>query len=95
MPSHHVTITKGTHLIDVNAPAALWFVIGPCSSGVTMAHRLEYIPGDPASAMGVYEQLNIVGRPVGVRCTLAKGQPFPAAPRGHTWTLTEEPRPGV
>jgi hypothetical protein len=60
-----------------------------------MAQKFEYMPRDPAPAAGVYEQLNIVGRPVDVRCTLKKDQLFPAAPLGHTWTLTETPGPGV
>ena len=56
-----------------------------------MTRKLEYIPGDSAPFAGVYEQLNVIGRLVGVRSTLAKNQLFPAAPLGHTWTLTEGP----
>jgi hypothetical protein len=49
----------------------------------------EHAPGEAAPAAGIYEQLNIFGRPTGIRVTLA---PTPAAgsPLGHNWTLIEE-----
>jgi hypothetical protein len=33
--------------------------------------------------------LNIFGSPTGIRVKLMHGHPFPAAPRGHTWTLAD------
>jgi hypothetical protein len=55
-----------------------------------MAHRLEHSPGDAAPAAGVYEQLNIMGSPTGIRVNLAHGHPMPSAPLGHYWTLAED-----
>ncbi len=49
----------------------------------------EYFPGDPAPAAGTYEQVNIFGRPNGVRVDMSHGDPFPQAPVGHTWRAVE------
>lgn len=61
-----------------------------------MAQRPEHAPGETAPAAGTYEQLNIFGRPTGIRVNVAHGHPLPPAPRGHSWMLFEEdgiPRP--
>jgi hypothetical protein len=52
-----------------------------------MAERSEHDPGDPAPTEGEYEMLNIFGSLTGIRVNLMHGHPFPAAPRGHRWTL--------
>ena len=54
-----------------------------------MARRLEHAPGEAAPVAGAYEMLNIFGQPTGVRVDVAQGDPFPAAPRWHTWRLVE------
>jgi hypothetical protein len=54
-----------------------------------MAQRLEHVPGEPAPVAATYEQLNIFGRPTGVRVDVAQGEPFPDAPRWHTWRLVK------
>jgi hypothetical protein len=56
-----------------------------------MAQKLEHIPGDVAPIAGIYEQLNVMGQPTGVRAAVARNQQIPAAPLGYTWTLAEEP----
>jgi hypothetical protein len=55
-----------------------------------MAQRPEHAPGEAAPAAGVYEQLNIFGRPTGIRVAVAHKHSLPGAPHGHTWTLVEE-----
>jgi hypothetical protein len=55
-----------------------------------MVDKIEHQPGSPAPSAGSYEQLNIFGRAIGVRVSLAAGELLPAAPRGHTWTQTRE-----
>jgi hypothetical protein len=55
-----------------------------------MAQRPEYPPGEAAPATGIYKQLNIFGRPTGIRVTLMEKYPFPKAPVGHSWTPVEE-----
>ena len=54
-----------------------------------MTERSEHDPGEPAPAGGEYEMLNIFGSPTGIRVNLMHGHPFPAAPRGHRWTLAD------
>jgi hypothetical protein len=54
-----------------------------------MPQRPEHIPGELAPAGGIYELLDIFGSPTGVRIKMEHGYPFPAAPRGHNWTLAE------
>ena len=54
-----------------------------------MAAR-EYPPGMRAPAAGVYEQLNVLGSPTGIRINVAHGEALPAAPRGFTWIMVEE-----
>jgi hypothetical protein len=36
---------------------------------------------------GTYEELNIFGRPTGIRVNVEHGHPLPSAPVGHNWTL--------
>jgi hypothetical protein len=55
-----------------------------------MAQRPEHSPGEATPAAGIYEQLNIFGRPNGIRVTSMEKHPFPKAPVGHSWTLVEE-----
>jgi hypothetical protein len=52
-----------------------------------MAERPEHDPGELAPVGGEYELLSIFGSPTGVRVSVMHGHPFPAAPRGHRWTL--------
>ena len=54
-----------------------------------MSERPEHAPGDLAPAAGTYEQLNIFGRPNGIRVDVSYGQPFPRAPVGHLWRSVE------
>jgi hypothetical protein len=49
----------------------------------------EHSPGDPAPSAGTYEQINIFGRPNGVRVDIAQGHQLPAAPIGHVWRQAE------
>jgi hypothetical protein len=55
-----------------------------------LAQRPEHTPGETAPASGTYEQLNIFGRPIGIRVNVAHGHPLPSAPLGHNWTLAED-----
>jgi hypothetical protein len=55
-----------------------------------LAQRPEHAPGEAAPAAGTYEQLNIFGRPTGIRVNVVHGHPLPPAPLGHNWTLAEE-----
>jgi hypothetical protein len=55
-----------------------------------MARHQEHAPGDAAAAAGVYEQLNVFGRPTGIRVALTHGHPLPNAPIGHSWMLIDE-----
>jgi hypothetical protein len=55
-----------------------------------LAQRPEHAAGETAPAAGTYEQLNIFGRPTGIRVSVAHGHPLPAAPQGHNWALAEE-----
>lgn len=55
-----------------------------------MADKIEHEPGSPAPHAGSYEQLNVFGRPIGIRVSVVAGEPLPAAPRGHTWTRTND-----
>jgi hypothetical protein len=58
--------------------------------GAPMPRLPEHGPGDPAPGAGTYEQINIFGRPNGVRVDMNHGHPFPRAPIGHTWRRVEE-----
>jgi hypothetical protein len=60
-----------------------------------MAHRQEHAPGEAAPAGGIYEQLNIFGRPTGIRISVEQGHPMPSAPLGHSWALIEEDAAGL
>jgi hypothetical protein len=60
-----------------------------------VARHLEHAPGEKAAAAGTFEQLNIFGRPNGIRADIAHGQPMPQAPSGHNWRLVEEGRDRV
>jgi hypothetical protein len=48
-----------------------------------VTQRPEHVPGEPASVAGTYEQLNIFGRPTGIRVDVVHGHLLPAAPLGH------------
>ena len=78
-------------LIQRNAPPCVLVVIltQPCWRE-NLAQRPEHAPGETAPAAGTYEQLNIFGRPTGIRVNVAHGHPLPSAPVGHNWTLAEE-----
>ena len=56
-----------------------------------MAQRPEHAPGEPAPAAGTYEQLNIFGRPIGIRVNVTHGHPLPPAPQGQTKSPTPYP----
>jgi hypothetical protein len=43
-------------------------------------------------AAGTYEQLNIFGRPTGIRINVEHGHPLPSAPLVHSWTLADDDR---
>ena len=60
------------------------------AGGRDLAQRPEHAPGETAPAAGTYEQLNIFGRPTGIRVNVAHGHPLPSAPLGHNWTLAED-----
>ena len=60
--------------------------------GYIIAQRPEHAPGEAAPAAGTYEQLNIFGRPTGIRVNVAHGHPLPSAPLGHNWTLADDDR---
>src|ERR1700729_3232044 len=45
-----------------------------------MPERSEHTSGDPAPADGTYEQVNVFGRPNGIRVGMSQGQPFPPGP---------------
>jgi hypothetical protein len=49
----------------------------------------EHAPGETAPEEGEYEQVNIFGRPIGIRVSLKHGNPLPEAPIGHAWRLVE------
>ena len=55
-----------------------------------MSQRREHRPGEPAPAAGTYEQVNIFGRPTGIRVDMDHGHPLPAAPIGHSWVPADE-----
>jgi hypothetical protein len=44
----------------------------------------------PRPAAGTYEQLNIFGRPTGIRVNVEHGHPPPSAPLGHNRTLADD-----
>jgi hypothetical protein len=50
----------------------------------------DHAPGDAAPTAGIYEQLNIFGRPTGIRASVGHGHLLPAAPVGHNWTLVDD-----
>ncbi len=54
-------------------------------------HEAEHAPGTPATVTGTYQLLDIFGSPTDHRVHLARGEPLPDAPRGHTWRLEREP----
>jgi hypothetical protein len=62
------------------------------AGGWDLAQRPEHAPGEAAPAAGIYEQLNIFGRPTGIRVNVGHGHPLPSAPVGHTWTLADDNR---
>jgi hypothetical protein len=49
----------------------------------------EHASGEAALATGTYEQVNIFGRPNGIRVEMLAGQPFPSSPIGHLWRAVE------
>lgn len=50
----------------------------------------EHQPCEPAPSGGVYEELNVFGRPSGRVAVVAKDEEFPAAARGFTWRALAE-----
>jgi hypothetical protein len=56
-----------------------------------MVYKPEHAPGDLAPVAGTYELLNIFGSPTGIRISVGRSHPFPAAPSGHNWVLAEDP----
>jgi hypothetical protein len=49
-----------------------------------MSHD-NFQAGTPAPYAGVYEELNVFGRPSGRVTVMDSGEAFPATPRGFTW----------
>jgi hypothetical protein len=85
-----VTSLTRRSLIQINA-LRVW--LSSWNSGrEELAQRSEHAPGETAPVAGTYEQLNIFGRPTGIRVSVAHGHPLPAAPVGHNWSLAEEGR---
>ena len=86
-----VTSLPRRSLIQINAPPCVLVVVfGHNSREGRLAQRPEHAPGETAPVAGTYEQLNIFGRPTGVRVSVAHGHALAAAPVGHNWSLAEE-----
>ena len=49
----------------------------------------EHLPGEPASATGLYHEVNVFGSPTGRTVRAERGERLPLAPRGFGWRLTE------
>jgi len=47
--------------------------------------RNEWLPGVPAPYSGLFEEVNIFGRPTGMLAVGDEGEPLPGAPRGFGW----------
>lgn len=45
----------------------------------------EYEPGHPAPRAGLYEALNVFGRPAGRVVEVVQGEQLPQLPRGFAW----------
>ena len=52
----------------------------------------EHQPGEPASATGLYREVNVFGSPTGRIVRAERGERLPLAPRGFGWRLTKRPR---
>jgi hypothetical protein len=50
----------------------------------------EHRPGEPASATGLYHEVNVFGSPTGRSVRAERGEWLPLAPRGFGWRLTED-----
>ena len=49
----------------------------------------EHRPGEPASATGLYHEVNVFGTRTGRTVRAERGERLPYAPRGFGWLLTE------
>jgi hypothetical protein len=89
-----VTSLTRRSLIQINAPPCILVVaFGHNSPEGRLPQRPEHAPGETAPVGGTYEQLNIFGRPTGVRVSVAHGHALPAAPVGHIWALAVDNAP--
>ena len=52
-----------------------------------MAKHVEHLPGWPAPTSGIYRLINELGTKLSAQAHVARGVPFPAAPRGFAWRL--------
>ena len=50
----------------------------------------EHRSGEPASATGLYHEVNVFGSPTGRSVRAERGERLPSAPRGFGWRLTED-----
>jgi hypothetical protein len=77
-------------LIQIKAPPCVLVVVSDNMLEEDLAQHPEHAPGEAAPVAGTYEQLNIFGRPTGIRVNVRHGHPLPSAPLGHNWTLAED-----
>jgi hypothetical protein len=56
---------------------------------VQLARMPEHKPGQPASASGLYHEVNIFGTPTGRTERAYHGEPLPRGPRGWGWRPAE------
>ena len=56
---------------------------------VQLARTPEYKPGQPASASGLYHEVNIFGTPTGRTERVGHGERLPRGPRGWGWRPAE------
>ena len=57
---------------------------------------LEHRPGEPASATGLYHEVNVFGTRTGRTVRAERGERLPSAPRGFGWRRVEkEPDDGT
>jgi hypothetical protein len=55
-----------------------------------MTQMAEHRPGEPASATGLYHEVNVFGTPTGRTVRAERGDRLPGAPRSFGWRLIEQ-----
>lgn len=53
----------------------------------------DHPPGAPARKTGRYRMLNVFGSDTEVHAHIARGEPLPRAPAGHSWRLVRKRKP--